>query len=140
MPNVETLLRDHITLNLDCIDRLYLNGYVPQLQRPENLWWFLTQHRGWPVPSPQLLKRLTDEFVGRIDGFAEQYRIPVVHFEKSQRKEDLARDHLARFRHDEGVVMIGVAQEMVSGFRVYQKGPRKSPRRPRSGPPCFSFY
>jgi hypothetical protein len=140
MPNVETLLRDHITLNLDCIDRLYLNGYVPLLQRPENLWWFLTQHRGWPVPSPQVLKRLTDEFVGRIDGFAEQHRIPVVHFEKNHRKEDLARDHLTRFKRDEGVVMIGVAQEMVSGFRVYQKGPRKNPKRPRSGPPCFSFY
>ena len=56
MPNIETLLRDHVTLNVDCIDRLYLNGYVPRLQRPENLWWFLTQHSGWPVPSPQLLK------------------------------------------------------------------------------------
>jgi hypothetical protein len=52
MPNIETLLRDHVTLNVDCIDRLYLNGYVPRLQRPENLWWFLTQHRRWPVPSP----------------------------------------------------------------------------------------
>ena len=25
MPNVETLLRDHVTLQVDCIDRLYLN-------------------------------------------------------------------------------------------------------------------
>jgi hypothetical protein len=32
MPNVETLLRDHVTLQVDCIDRLYLNGYVPLLQ------------------------------------------------------------------------------------------------------------
>jgi len=37
MPNVETLLRDHVTLNVDCIDRLYLNGYVPRLQRPDLL-------------------------------------------------------------------------------------------------------
>jgi len=29
MPNVDTLLRDHVTLQVDCIDRLYLNGYVP---------------------------------------------------------------------------------------------------------------
>jgi hypothetical protein len=90
MPNVETLLREHVPLNVDCIDRLYLNGYVPILQRPENLWWFLTQHRGYPVPSPQLLRRLTDEFVERIDAFVAQHRIPVVHFQKKQRKEDVA--------------------------------------------------
>ena len=140
MPNIETLLRDHVTLNVDCIDRLFLNGYVPRLQRPENLWWFLTQHRGWPVPSPQLLKRLTDEFVGSIDAFAERHRIPVVRFERQERKEDVARKYLASFKSEEGVVMIGVAQEMVPGFRVFQKGKRKLPRQPRSGPPCFSFY
>ena len=38
MPNVETLLRDHVTLQVDCVDRLYLNGYVPSLQRPEQAW------------------------------------------------------------------------------------------------------
>ena len=140
MPNIETLLRDHVTLKVDCIDRLYLNGYVPRLQRPENLWWFLTQHRGWPVPSPQLLKRLTDEFVGSIDAFAKRHRIPVVRFEGQERKEDVARKYLARFKGEEGVVMIGVAQEMVPGFRVFQKGKRKLPRQPRNGPPCFSFY
>lgn len=34
MPNVDTLLRDHVTLNLDCIDRHYLNDYIPSLQHP----------------------------------------------------------------------------------------------------------
>jgi len=52
MPTVESLLREHVALQVDCIDRLYLNGYVPLLQRPENLCWFFTQHRGGPVPSP----------------------------------------------------------------------------------------
>ena len=37
-------------------------------------------------------------------------------------------------------MIIGVAQEMVPGFRVFQKGKRKLPRQPRNGPPCFSFY
>src|SRR2546425_12016845 len=116
MPNVESLLRDHVTLQVDCIDRLYLNGYVPLLQRPENLWWFFPQHRGWPVPSPQLLKRLTDDFVGSIEAFAKRHEIPIVRFQSHERKEDIARQHLRRFKRDEGVVMIGVAQEMVSGF------------------------
>src|SRR5260370_36473962 len=76
MPNVETILREHVTLNVDCIDRLYLNGYVPRLQRPENLWWFLHEHRGNPVVSPALLKQMVDRFVASIHDFAQRNRIP----------------------------------------------------------------
>ena len=31
VPNVATILRDHVSLSTACIDRLYLNGYVPKL-------------------------------------------------------------------------------------------------------------
>ncbi len=141
MPNVETILREHVTLNVDCIDRLYLNGYVPRLQRPENLWWFLHEHRGNPVVSPALLKQMVDRFVASIHDFAQRNRIPVVHFERGARKEEIARRYQARFKGEEGVVLIGVAQEMVASFRVFQKGPRRRHRTPRGGrPPCFSFY
>ena len=30
MPTVESLLKDNVTLKVECIDRLYLNGYVPR--------------------------------------------------------------------------------------------------------------
>src|SRR5262245_30491044 len=140
MPNVETVLRDHVTLNVDCIDRIYLNAFVPRLQRPENLWWFLTKHRGWPVVSPVLLKRLSDEFIARIHGFAKRNNVPIVKFEKGARKEDVAQEHLARFKAQEGVVMIGVAQEQVGGFRYYQKGRRGRAERRSGRPPCYAFF
>ena len=141
MPNVESLLRDHVTLAVDCIDRLYLNGYVPKLQRPQNLWWYLVEHRGYPVPSPPLLKKLVDAFVGSILTFAGRQRVPIIHFARGARKEDVVRQQLRRFKAAEGVVAIGVAQEKVNGFRVYLKGGRRSRRPPRQGkPPCFAFY
>jgi hypothetical protein len=141
MPNVESLLREHVTLNVDCIDRIYLNGYVPLLQRPQNLWWFLHEHRGQPIISPVLLKRLSDTFIAAIHGFAQRNAVPLVHFSPHASKEAVARQHLARFDADEGVVMIGVAQEKVSGFRVFQKGPRRRHRTPPGGKaPCFAFY
>jgi hypothetical protein len=28
MTNVNEILRDHITLSIDCMDRIYLNGYI----------------------------------------------------------------------------------------------------------------
>jgi hypothetical protein len=140
MPNVETLLRDHVRLQVDCIDRLYLNGFVPRLQRPQNLWWYLVKHRGWPIPSPALLKRLVDAFVEGIRAFAERERVPILQFERGARKEEVVRRHLARLQGEEGVVAIGVAQEKVSGFRVYQKGRRSAQERREGRPPMFSFY
>jgi hypothetical protein len=140
MPNVDTLLRDHVTLQVDCIDRLYLNGYVPTLQRPQHLWWYLVKHKGYPVPSPTLLKKWTDGFVANIRGFAGRNRIPIVHFERHERKEDVARRRLARFRHPEGVVLIGVAQEKVNGFRVFQKKRCTQQQRRGGLAPMFSFY
>jgi hypothetical protein len=141
MPNVETLLRDHVTLQVDCIDRLYLNGYVPTMQRPGNLWWFFKEHRQCPIFSPMLLKKLVDAFVASIAVFADRNRIPVVHFTKHQRKEEVAREYLRRFQHAEGVVLIGVAQEMVPGFRIVQSQRRPRQQGPRRGPaPNFSIY
>lgn len=140
MSNVETLLHDHVTLQVDCIDRLYLNGYVPTLQRPESLWWYLVKHKGYPVPSPVLLKKWVDSFVGNIRAFAARNRIPVIQFRRDERKEDVARRRLARFRHREGVVLVGVAQEKVNGFRTFQKNRRTHRQRRDGKPPIFWFY
>ena len=140
MPNVESLLRDHVSLEVDCIDRLFLNGFVPKMQRPQNLWWFFVEHRRCPVPSPVLIKRLVDAFVGEIRSFAERHRIPVIHFPKGARKEDVVRRRLSRFKAKEGVVAIGVAQERINGFRVFQKGKRRHRRRRDGKPPVFAFY
>jgi hypothetical protein len=30
--NVNDLLNDHVVLDLECLDRIYLNAYVPNLQ------------------------------------------------------------------------------------------------------------
>lgn len=35
MTNIHTLLEGHVTLKCECIDRIFLNGYVPQLQTGE---------------------------------------------------------------------------------------------------------
>jgi hypothetical protein len=140
MPNVDSVLRDHVVLHLDCIDRVYLNGYVPGLQRPEQLWWFLHDHRG-PIVSPALLQQMTTAFVAEIEDFAHYADVPIVHFQRGQRKEEVARQRLARFRRKEGVVFIGIAQENVSTLRPIQKGPRRHRRtKPGARAPSFNFY
>lgn len=32
MTDINEILKDHITLDIECIDRIYLNGYIPTLQ------------------------------------------------------------------------------------------------------------
>ncbi len=115
-PNIETSIRDHVTLTVECIDRLYLNGYVPTLQTSGQLCWFLREHLGNPIPSPALLRPLHDRFVREVAAFAEAGKIPIVHFERGQRKDAVAAEHRARFIGAEGVVFIGVAQERASAF------------------------
>src|SRR5215212_3812543 len=117
-PNIETIIRDRVTLTVDCIDRLYLNGYVPRLQTSGQIVGFLRDHLGNPVPSPALLRPLHDRFVREVAAFADAGKIPVVQFERGQRKDDIAAEHRARFTKAEGVVFIGVAQERASAFKA----------------------
>jgi hypothetical protein len=62
-----------------------------------------------------------------IQRYAAEREIPVVRFEKGQRKDDVAQEQLARFGEPEGIYMVGVAQEKISTFRT------KKRRNPETG-------
>jgi hypothetical protein len=134
MPNMDSILRDHSTLQIECIDRLYLCAYVPRLQRANQLAYFLNVHRGKPLPSPALLNQMTERFVLAIKAFAQRHRIPIVRFTSGERKDDIARRYFARFRGKEGVVFIGVAQECANVFRG------KPQRRKNGSVAAFEFF
>jgi hypothetical protein len=119
--NVNTLLREHVTLDIECLDRIYLNGYVPTLQMPGQLVSFLLDHRGQKIPSPVLLKHITDQFVQAVKAFAQENQVPIVHFQPGQRKEDVAAGYRQAFNQTEGVVFIGVAQEKAQAFKGQKK-------------------
>jgi hypothetical protein len=53
-----------------------------------------------------------------VASFADQQLVPVVHFERRQRKDDVAARYRARFQAGEGVVFIGVAQERQFSFKA----------------------
>lgn len=118
MPNVAQVIRDHVTLEVECVDRLYLNGYIPTLQTPGQLVWFLTRDRGHPIPSPKLLGDITQQFHNNVRHFARSVGIPMVEFSKGERKDDIAKRYHARFRKPHGVVFIGVAQEKAWAFKA----------------------
>src|ERR671932_2661490 len=89
-PTIGELLDGYVTLTVECLDRLYLNGYVPTLQTSGGLVTFLTKHRGAPIPSPKLLGDMTTRFVQEVRAFAQQETIPLVHFKPGERKDEVA--------------------------------------------------
>jgi hypothetical protein len=121
---VADVLRDHVTLEVEGIDRMYLNVYVPQLQRELGVVGFLRNHRGHLLASSALLAPISDAFVQAIADFTGAHAIPVLTFAKGQRKDDVAAEHLARFGKPEGVLFVGKAQEKTPVFRTEK---RKNP-------------
>ena len=77
---VNDLPDGHVALDLECLDRIYLNGYVPTLQTPGQVALFLTGHLGQPVASPALFDRIGSRFRRAVDSFARENDIPVVRF------------------------------------------------------------
>ena len=124
MPNINDLFRDHVTLEVECLDRIYLNGYIPTLQLPGQLIAFLVQHRKQKIPSPVLLHQMTQNFVQDVKRYAEENGIPIVHFEHSQRKDDIAAKMRRKNPIKNGVVFIGVAQEKAYAFKGRKKKQR----------------
>ncbi len=115
---VAQIIRDHVSLSISCIDRLYINGYVPTLQTSGQLCYFLRDHLGNPIPSPALFRPLHDRYVGDVEGLVKRQCIPLVQFKRGERKDDIAAEHRAAFEKDEGVVFVGVAQEKMSSFKA----------------------
>ena len=67
--SVSDVLKEHVTLEVEGIDRMYLNVNVPQLQREQGVVNFLSYHRGQPFASSALLAPITDAFIRSIEIF-----------------------------------------------------------------------
>jgi hypothetical protein len=121
-PTVGSILAEHAGLVVSCVDRIYLNGYVPKLQTSGQLVYFLGEHLGNPLVSPALLGQLGERYRREIERFVARHRIRVVRFERGQRKDDVAKE-LRRAQGDvEGVVFLGIAQERCKSFKASKRG------------------
>ena len=105
------VLAEHTTLELECIDRMYLNVYVPMLQSGAGTSYFFRKVRGNPVPSSALMEPMTRRFVAALRGFAANNGVDLVRFERFERKDDRTQEYLRRSDGGEGVLYVGVAQE-----------------------------
>jgi len=112
------VLRPHVTLELECLDRMYLNVYQPQLQLERKVYRYLRGQHGAGAVSSRHFQRMTQDFVHAIETFARQAQVPLLTFDKDTRKEELAAAYRAQFTGTEGILFIGKAQEKVRTFRT----------------------
>jgi hypothetical protein len=115
--NVSEIIRQHVTLEVESIDRMYLNLYMPRLQHELGVLGYFRDHEQ-PFASGSLMGAMTRKFVAQLEAFAKAQQIPLITFAKGQRKDDIAAAYRAKFGKDEGVVFIGKAQEKARVFRT----------------------
>ena len=125
--SVAEILQSHVTLQFESMDRMYLNVYVPSLQYEGGVVKFFHGHRGQPIASSALMSPMTHSFVAATERFAEEHQIPLIPFEKGQRKEEVMAEQLRHFHQEEGVVFLGKAQEKAPVFRTEKR------RNPQTG-------
>jgi hypothetical protein len=109
--SVSDVLEDHVTFEVECIDRMYLNVWVPRLAYGGGVAGFFVGHRGHVFASTALMDPMSKAFVADIHGFVAARGLELVHFAKGQRKDDITRQVLAGFTEEEGVLYVGRAQE-----------------------------
>jgi len=149
--NINDVLDGHVGLEVECVDRLYLNAYMPNLQVGGQVAVFMTQHLDNPVASPAIVEQIGGRFRRNVAAFARDNDIPVLHLKRPDRtrfddhKLDHVRPHLDRAERAGrlGVVAIVGPQGARSGPSPAPTGPRPrrcAPRSPRPSGACRRSY
>lgn len=133
MATVKEMLEGQVALEIESLDRIYLNGYVPGLQTGGQVASFLTAHLGYPIPSPALFEKIGTRFREAVRRFAATHSTPLIAFAKGERKLDRMLPLLSAAERAgrNGVVAIGVAQEFQKVF---------SAKKNDEGAVWFTFY
>ena len=119
--SVDDVLTEHVRFEIECIDRMFCNVYVPGLQYAAGLVGYVHRQLGLPIASTAPLARITEGFDKAVHRFARDNAIPWVDFVKGQRKDDVMHEHLRRFTGSEGVLFVGRAQEKTKLFRTEKR-------------------
>jgi hypothetical protein len=106
---------------------MYLNVIVRRLQILEGSLRFIREQRKAEVLSTNAVEPMTRAFVQRIEQFVKDNQLPLVTFEKGQRKDEVAAELRTKFPLREGVVFVGKAQEKCTVYRTEKRhNPKKN--------------
>jgi hypothetical protein len=119
--SVAEIRAEHVTFELEAIDRMYVNADVPSLQTGAGFVYFVKTQLQARVPSTMLVAPMSRRFVEALEQCAKAEGVDVVTFERGERKDDVMQRYLAGFDQEEGLLFIGKAQEKASVFRTEKR-------------------
>ncbi|HBT76622.1 MAG TPA: hypothetical protein DEB39_06775 [Planctomycetaceae bacterium] len=118
---VEEIISQHTVFEIEAVDRMYLNLFMNRVQSERGTADFFINHRKEACATALVMSQMTRRFVKLVEDFAKNHDLEIVPFEKNVRKDDLAKQHLQQFPHEEGIYLIGKAQEKCKTFRTVTK-------------------
>lgn len=133
MTDYATLLRDHVTLKVRSIDRIFLQAYVPKLQSVGQVCTFLRWQKDFPIPSSAAFGKIGEAYANAVEAYAKRNGTPIHRFKKGENKEERVRPLLegaARQGRDGRVVLIGAAQEKASAWRSWKAKGQEQAKHP----------
>src|SRR5262249_22326818 len=119
--SVADVLRNHVVLEYESIDRMYLNVYVPHLQTVGSVVGYLRVHHDLRFASTSAVAPMTDAFVRNVEEFVAAEDVDLVGFQKNQRKDEVTQKRLRKFKKNEGVLYVGKAQEKARVMRTERR-------------------
>jgi hypothetical protein len=132
MVNINDVLEGRVALEVECVDRLLLNAYVPNLQVGGQVSRFVTGHLGKPIASAAVLGAIGNRFRRDVKRFADAQEIPILKLKGPDRSrwDDRKLDHVrpyldaAERERRFGVVAIVAGQEFAWVFsaRAHRNG------------------
>src|SRR5579863_7868506 len=124
MATAADMVAGHVRLDISCLDRVYLNGYVAKLQTPGGVVWFFHDHRGKPIVSPALFEPIGEKFRREIRDWAQANGIPVIRFRAGERKAEVMAPYLqaAAATGRSQVAGVGCAQEFQLVWTARKRG------------------
>src|SRR5260370_27170754 len=120
MATIPELLDGHVALEVECLDRLYLNGYIGKLATGPGLMMFMRGQLGKPVPSPVVLGQVSEKFREAVKTVAEREGIPLYQFRHKERKDEIANNFRRQRQVRDGIVFLGIAQQEAQDFKAKQ--------------------
>lgn len=132
--NINDVIEGHVGLEVECVDRLLLNAYVPSLQVGGQVASFITGHLGKPIASAAVLGSIGNRFRRDVRRFADDHGTPVLMLKTPDRSrwDDRKLDHVRPFLEAAeregrfGVVAIVAGQEFQWVFSARNRGKGKA--------------
>ena len=119
--SVADVLDEHVVFEVESIDRMYLNVWMPRLAYGGGVAGFFVGHRGYQYASTALMDPMTKTFVAEVHAFIAAHGVELVHFGKGERKDEVTARFLAGFTTEEGVLYVGRAQEKAGVWRTQRR-------------------